>query len=231
MKNKNIVAVTNLIRTLSVESLKNPEVVANLVRAFGIVQWGPPVFGTEEMFKNSSVEMAGIYQDPSQIADALIYLSDYKIHSFIEVGVFQGGNLIFMAEYLKRFNPGIGCLGIDPTDYLNPEIRDIIDHEPWLSYKKVTSDALAGQEFDLAFLDGEHTKEWIEKDYKNVGQYAKICMLHDIQGPICPDVVAFWKGLKAKYPDNETKEFLRCGSPGPTKGIGVIHREKKSKKA
>jgi hypothetical protein len=43
VKNKNIIVVRNLIETLSIESLKNSEVVANLVRAFGIVQWGPPV--------------------------------------------------------------------------------------------------------------------------------------------------------------------------------------------
>jgi len=39
MKNKNIVAVRNLIRCLDIESLRNPEVVANLVRAFGLVKW------------------------------------------------------------------------------------------------------------------------------------------------------------------------------------------------
>jgi len=33
VKNKNIIVVRNLIETLSIESLKNSEVVANLVRA------------------------------------------------------------------------------------------------------------------------------------------------------------------------------------------------------
>lgn len=37
MKNKNIVVVQNLIRRLPIEVLKDSEVVANLVRAFGLV--------------------------------------------------------------------------------------------------------------------------------------------------------------------------------------------------
>ena len=71
MKNKNIIAVQNLIRCLPINALEDAEVVANLVRAFGIVQWGPDAFGEDEKFKNASVEMAGIYQTPNQIAKAL----------------------------------------------------------------------------------------------------------------------------------------------------------------
>jgi len=164
MNNKNIIAVRNLIRRLDKESLKNPEVVANLIRAFGIVQWGPDVFGADEVFKNASPEMAGIYQTPDQIAKALVYLSDYKINSYLEVGVFQGGTFLFVSEYLRRFNPKIQCTGIDPTDYLNPEIADIINAESWLSFLPCTSDDVAGKPFDF---DGI-TTGWIHGSSKSV---------------------------------------------------------------
>lgn len=222
MKNKNILAVRNLIRTLEIESLKNPDVVANLVRAFGIVQWGPDVFGADETFKNATPEMAGIYQTPDQISKALVYLSQFEINTYLEIGVFQGGNFLFVSEYLKRFNPKIQCWGIDPTGFLNDEIRAIIETDLYLSYKAITSNDLKGQSFDLCFIDGDHSAEWVRRDYENVGQFAKICMIHDIQEISCPDVVAFWETVKGKKPVT----FLSHTSAHPSQGIGIIHHEK-----
>jgi hypothetical protein len=230
MNNKNIIAVRNLIRSISPHNLRSPEVVANLVRAFGLVQWGGDAFGDDELFKNQSSDMAGIYQTPMQIAEALVYLSMFEINSFLEVGVFHGGNFFFTSEYLKRFNPEISCTGVDPTEYLNPEIKEIIDREQYLSFKSLSSETLAGQKFDLVLIDGDHTTEWVKKDWENVGQHAKICMFHDIQGDPCPDVVEFWKKLKADYPNNIVKEFISY-TKKPTQGIGIIHNDKKGCKA
>ncbi len=222
MNNKNIIVVQNLIRTIDVASLKNFEVVANLVRAFGIVHWGAPVFGDDEPFKNPTPNMAGIYQTPNQIAKALVYLSDFKIESYLEVGVFQGGNFLFVSEYLKRFNPSIRCIGIDPTGYMNPEIMQIIEKEIWISFKSITSDYILGQEFDLVFIDGDHSAEWVNKDWNNVGSKAKICLIHDIQESSCPDIIAFWNKLKVK---KKTVEFLDYSGKEPSQGIGIIHNE------
>lgn len=221
MNNKNIIVVRNLIRTLDMVSLKNPDVVANLVRAFGIVQWGPPAFGEDEKFKNSSADMAGMYQTPDQIAEALIYLSGFEINSYLEIGIFQGGTFLFVSEYLRRFNPGIKCLGIDPTGYLNDEIREIIEKEIWLTFKSVTSDKLIGQEFDLVFIDGEHTAEWAKADWENAGKHAKICMIHDIQEMSCPGVMQVWEEIKGKRPVT----FLAHTSEHPSQGIGIIHKK------
>lgn len=231
MKNKNIIVVQNLIRCLSLDSLKNYEVVSNLVRAFGIVQWGPNAFGKDEVFKNLTSDSAGIYQTPDQIAKALVYLSDFDIKTYLEVGVFQGGNFLFVSEYLRRFNPSIRCIGVDPTGYLNGEIQAIIEKEIFVSFKSITTDAIVGQEFDLVFIDGEHTKEWINWDWNNVGKQAKICMIHDIQEPSCSDIVDFWAKLKSSK--KKIVEFLDCTSETPSQGIGIIHNEdgKNAKKA
>ena len=223
MKNKNIIVVRNLIKCLDVESLRNPEVVANLARAFGIVQWGPISFGDDEVFKNTTVEMAGIYQTPIQIAEMLVYLTEFKINSYLEIGIFQGGNFLFVSEYLRRFNPDIKCTGIDPTigQYLNDEVKAIIESELFLSVEPITSDNIAGSEFDFVFIDGDHTYAWANKDWENIGKNAKICGLHDIQGPVCPDIVRFWNELKTK--GKPTVEFLKSTTAEPTKGIGIIH--------
>lgn len=217
MKNKNIMAVMNLIRCLDFESLRDPVVVANLIRAFGLVQWNNNTFGKEEIFRNPSPEMAGIYQMPDQMGKALAYLSRHEIGSYCEIGVFQGGNFVFVSEYLRRFNPQIQCLGIDPSDYLNPEIKTIIDSNSWLDYKKLTTDSIQGAGFDLVFIDGDHQGGWVKRDWQNVGQHANICMFHDIQGPVCPEVVAFWNEIKT---GKKALEFL---DPGPYQGIGITH--------
>jgi hypothetical protein len=218
MKNKNIIIVRNLIRCLDLDSLRNPEVVANLVRCFGIVNWGPLTTGPEIQF----IVPMGIAQTPDQIAKALVYLSRFKIDSFCEVGVYHGGNFLFTSEYLSRFNPEIQCLGVDPTNYLDSDIRSMIDTELFMSLKSITSEEIKGREFDFVFIDGEHRAPWPAKDYENVGQYAKICGFHDLQDPGWPDVAKFWETLKG----NRKKvmvEFLDDPSGCSTHGIGIIH--------
>lgn len=227
MKNKNIKAVQNLIQCLPLEALKSPDVVANLVRAFGIVQWGPPVFGDDEVFKNPFPNMAGIYQTPDQLGKALVYLSGFEIKSYLEVGVFQGGCFLFVSEYLRRFNPEIQCLGIDPTGFLNDEIREIIDLSDWLRHAALTSEQIQGRKYDLVFIDGDHSAEWIKRDWENVGRHAATCMLHDIQETTCPHIIEFWKGLKGK--GKTTVEFLDCSTESPLNGIGIIHNRKEKK--
>jgi len=221
MKNKNIIAVQNLLRCLSLESLKNLEVVTNLVRAFGIMYW-PSASGPEVAFIQQ--QGAGLAQTPSQIAKTLVYLSRFRINSFCEIGVYFGGNFLFCSEYLRRFNPDIHCTGIDPGNYLDSEIRAIIEQETWLNFKSCTSDEIAGMGFDLIFLDGDHTTPWITRDWVNVGQIAKICAFHDLQEPTCPDVGMFWATLQ-----NEKKvkvEFLDDPSGQNIHGIGIIHERK-----
>ena len=223
MKNKNIIAVTNLIRCLSLDELRNHEVVANLVRAFGIVQWGPAVFGEDELFRNHSVEVAGIYQTPGQISKALVCLSFFKIGSYLEIGVFQGGNFLFASEYLRRFNPEIKCYAVDPTNYLNDEISQIIEDSDWMEFIPSTSDSLFGNKFDLVMIDGDHSAEWVQRDWNNVGQFADFCMFHDIQETSCPDVIEFWGKIKDGKP---FVEFLDHSAPVPLQGIGIVQNKK-----
>ena len=228
MLNKNILTVTNLIKLLSLEELKRKEIVENLIKTFGLVQWGPDVFGEDEQYKNLTVDMAGIYQIPAQLAGALIRLSSEQISSYCEIGVFQGGNFVFVSEYLKRFNPEIMCTGIDPSNYLNKEIRAYIDaNDNWMEFKQVTSDDISGTKFDLVFIDGNHVDGWVEKDYENLGKYAKICLIHDIQEKSCQEVIDFWEKIKQ---GKTTEEYLECFSPEPIMGIGMILQGKESKR-
>jgi len=220
MKNKNILAVQNLIRCLPLDILKDPEVVANLVRAFGIVAWGPRTIGPEVRFINP--DNIGIAQTPDQIAKALVYVSQFKINTFCEIGIYHGANLLFCSEYLKRFNPDIKCFGIDPTDFLDSDIKELIDKEIWITLKPLTSEDMKGKKFDFVFIDADHTQPWPQRDWQNLGQHAKICGFHDLQDPGWPDIGKFWNTLKGNN-NKVMMEFLDDLSNMKTHGIGIIH--------
>jgi len=219
---KNFVVAQRLLRSLDAERLRNPELVANIVRTFGIVAWGPRTIGPEVQFINP--DNVGIAQTPDQIAKALIYLSQFKINTYCEIGVYHGGNFLFSSEYLRRFNPEIKCYGVDPTDYINASIKELIDKELWINLKSLTSEEMKGEKFDYVFIDGDHVQPWPQRDWQNLGQHAKICGFHDLQDPGWPDVGKFWETLKGNK-DNVMVEFLDDLSNCKTHGIGIIHKK------
>ena len=220
MKNKNIIPVQNILQNLDEKSLQDYKVIANLVRIFGLMPWvhyGMTMAGPETDYINPP-DVAAIGQTPDQIAKALVYLSDFEIKSYCEIGLYFAGNFVFVSEYLKRFNPEIKCMGVDPTNHVCPEIREIVELSDWMQFATVTSDQIAGRKFDLVMIDGDHSTGWITKDWENVGKHSKICMFHDLQESLWPDVGAFWAGLKGKK-----AEFLDTWADRKTHGIGIIH--------
>lgn len=224
MSNRNITPIIGLVEDIGIDTLQDAEVVANLVRLFGIMAWdhpGKPLNGPEAAYINPA-GMAAIGQTPDQIAEALVYLSRFEIGSFCEIGVCTGGNFLFVSAYLRRFNPEIRCTGVDPTQYLDPQVRDIIAASDWLEFIPATSDGIVGRKFDLVFIDGDHANGWVEKDWNNVGQHAKFCMFHDLQDPNWPDVAAFWEWLPSLVKGKEMVEFLKCHPDRSTHGIGLI---------
>lgn len=221
MKNRNIAIVQNLLHCLDIASLRNFEVVADLIRVIGLTPWtydGMSETGPEARFINPP-GMASIGQTPDQIAKALVYLSDIKINSYCEIGIYYGANFFFVSEYLRRFNPEIQCFGVDPTNHVSPEIKELIKASNWMHLEFQTSKQMVGRKFDLVLIDGDHTTPWLVKDWENVGKYANICMFHDLQDSIWPDVAAFWAGLKGA----KKLEFLDCYPDRKTQGIGLIH--------
>ena len=225
MKNKNILVVRNLLRNLDHSALRNVEVVADRVRAFGIVKRGGNVFGDEEIFKNSSTSQAGIYQVPGQIAQALVHLSHLSISSYLEIGLFHGGNFLFVSDYLRRFNPGIRCVGVDRKlrGYLNDEIEAIVKNEPGYELCRGSSFNFRGQKFGLVFIDGDHSYRWTRADWVNVGRHADVCMFHDIEEKTTPGTGAFWRELRTGLNGKGILEYKQPEPKPPLCGIGIVH--------
>jgi hypothetical protein len=115
------------------------------------------------------------------------------------------------------------------------------EFEKWKKVKKIlpidyypgqTSKDFHGQQFDVAFIDGDHSYEGCRSDYCAVGEKASICMFHDVNDKFVSEfelnkggVSKFWHELKPQIrtPD-EIVEFLDHSAGDRVMGIGVIVR-------
>jgi len=156
-------------------------------------------------------------QISSQLADALIFLSRWKIDTFLEIGTFNGNNTCFMVAYLKRFNPNIKVITLDIVDrkaqFYSLPIQQILK----------TSDSVSGQYYDLCFIDADHSLPAATKDYMNVGRHSKLCMFHDINDDYHknPDPGRLWRSLKSTEPYNQFHEFIDGDKGLNMMGLGI----------
>ena len=206
-KSKRFKLVVDVMPRVSTLLLRDRDFLVSMIRAAGVADFGPyDPFAEKDGF---------LLQDPLQFADALILLSRYKIDSFVEIGTWNGKTVCFMTAFLRRFNPNLRAVSVDPQGGFRESYGLPVE------YRVGTSEMLKGRSFDLCFIDGDHRFEWIKKDYENVGSRAPICMFHDIDdadfGILDPG--RFWSELKSAEPENELHEFK---SPGKhNMGIGI----------
>ncbi len=162
------------------------------------------------------------WQKPRELAEAMLWLWGKQIGSYLEVGVFRGGTFGLMVAYLSRHNPSLRAVGIDLVDRDGDvprfELFSALEREyPGLEYRVCTSDSLRGHGFDFCFIDGNHRYHGVGLDFDNVGQYARLCMFHDINCRWQPGVRAFWREISQRY---DGVEF--CRPPADAMGIGIL---------
>jgi hypothetical protein len=177
------------------------------VRKIGLENDSRPIYGTESIYMRPD---GMVWQLPEQFADFLLFLSNYQIKTFLEVGTWKGASSSMLSAYLKLEN----ALTIDIQNkfHLLEEVQKLIK----IDFQIGTSDDFRGRHFDLCFIDGNHSYEWVKRDYENVGQYCGICAFHDIVDPWCPGVVQFWNEIKSQH---KHIEFIQNG----TLGIGLLY--------
>jgi Methyltransferase domain len=242
------------------DQLVDLKYVESLIQKFGLYWdnrniYGPPY----NHWMNLSIH-GGMYQQPRQIAQAMIYLHDKEIKSYLEIGAFYGYTFAFVTAYLSKF--GLErAIAFDSNKYFDmyeqveknipSVIMDYIarhgpiernGHKGWIKI-------LEGNQYDLVFIDGNHAYSAVKEDYENVGKYAKICMIHDINDMYIEDEcegggpVQFWKELKYDQliksklghsfggstgechyvmEDREIKEFTYHPEQKRVMGIGII---------
>ena len=200
----------NVIRQIAeapLDELRDPIRVSLLVRSAGLNFDLRGSYGSDNAFMNW--ESDGLWQNPVQLGRCLAELSKHKIDRFIEIGTSKGWTGSFITAYLKRFNPSLRAVTVDPVPQfaLFNRVRMVLP----LDYAAgKTSVDFKGQTFDLAFIDGDHSHPWLLKDYENVGRAAKIAMFHDINDDFVASkpgneggVRRFWQELK----QSETADF------------------------
>jgi hypothetical protein len=219
----------NVIRRIAmapIEELRDPAQVSQLVRAAGLHFDERGAYGSDSAFMNWQCD--GLWQNPVQLGQCLAELSKHKIESFIEIGTSKGWTCSFIIAYLKRFNPGIQAVTVDPVPQflLYEKVRTMLPLE-YAAGK--TSVNFKCQVFDLAFIDGDHSHPWLLKDYENVGRAAKIAMFHDINDDFVANkpgneggVRRFWQELKQAEADTaDFFEFTDHSKGDNFMGIGI----------
>lgn len=93
---------------------------------------------------------------------------------------------------------------------------------------KIVAEVQKRGPFDLAFIDGNHTLPFIEKDWGNYGSLARIVAFHDIAWfrnsewvGVRIDVPEFWNAVKVR--GSRYEEFRHCPTM-KNNGIGVLWR-------
>ena len=207
----------NKLATLPISQLKEAFRIAEIIRTIGLSFDPRNLYGEDNVYMNHS--RWGLWQCPEQLAPLLVKLSDFEINSWCEIGTFKGWTTTFVTAYLKRFNPQLSTITIDPINHQK-------DRTAWdelnIQYIEGCSEQLAGEKFDFCFIDGDHSANAVRQDFENLGRWARLCAFHDIQEELCPDVVKFWGTLKQKYPRESISEYLHHSQNRKIMGIGLL---------
>lgn len=215
MSAEKLVLGLRTIQQCGLQELTSVDFLVDVISSIGLFYDPRNIYGTPgNEFMNDE---DGLWQIPRQLAEFLVAVHEFPITSYLEVGVFKGYTIHFINAYLRRFNPTLQSLGIDPNSFCTIGRN-------W-EYRLSTSDDLAGQYFDLVFIDGDHSYDWVKRDWENVGRWARLCAFHDVNDHYVEEelgggVVKFWKELQAG-PGN-FRSFLYHPQNERIMGIGLV---------
>lgn len=202
----------NKMLLFSDDGITNDDIINEILDLRLFVDDRGNIYG--DKYKNYLNDQIGIWQHPEELAKLCLILKKFKINSFLDIGTFNGYTFKFLSEFLNKYQK-TKCITIDPI-YHNPIVDDRF------TYLNATSKNFIGQKFDLVFIDGDHEYSSVKEDYENVGQYANICIFHDIRDEFCNDLNGgpkkFWNEIK----DDTCFELFADEKPLPyTMGLGV----------
>ncbi|HEY6433113.1 MAG TPA: hypothetical protein VIZ17_14125 [Acetobacteraceae bacterium] len=143
------------------------------------------------------------WQYPRQFSRYLCFLASRNVTSYVEIGSRHGGTFIITVEYLDRFTPIANACAIDLEE--SPLLRGYQQEFRQFQYHLGSSqdrparDILRGV-WDLALIDGDHSREGCWADYQAVKDSARIVAVHDITNDNCPGVREVWRHIRSIVP-------------------------------
>lgn len=191
-----IFQATDLLINSTKEQLRDKDHLIKIIKIWGIIDDPVINFGY-----NDCRSQNGLFQQPEQLAPALIYLSKKKIKRYLEIGTFIGSSATFISIYLSRFNE-LSTLAVDRDNNYDQNLLNLANKYSKVEFLKGTSDDIKGYKSDLCFIDADHKYQSVKNDYQNIGGTAKICMFHDIndEGTVKDrdgsGTVRFWNEIK-----------------------------------
>lgn len=222
------------IKACCLSDLKNVNFVEELLLSLGINDENKSEI-PEELHKHCGFGLR-YWQYPNQFAKLLVLLSNYKILSYLEIGVRYGGTYIIINEYLKKFNQLECSIGIDIVG--NKSLKKYSRINKTSRFCKINSSSIefqkliSNKKFDLVLIDGNHEENYCRNDFYNMMEKGNIIILHDIISDACPGVVTVWNEIKLKHKEdyyffefNDQYESLYNTHKKKYFGIGVAVRK------
>lgn len=196
-----------LIQNASLDELKDNIFLEDLIKKLG--------FNTEFLREQPNIvkENGGgllIWQYPNQFSKYLTLLQKQTISSYIEIGCRWGGTFVLTTEYLKRFNTITKSIAVD---IINSPVSEYCNNETTFFKKMDSQDSyfknyIENNNFDLIFIDGDHSYEGVKNDYEIFKDSGNIFVFNDIiNDTFSAGVVKFWHELKQSN-DFDFYEFI-----------------------
>ena len=209
-----------------VAKLHELEWVYGVVCSVGLAILFPP----EEIYADEADLMLGsrqgITQYPREFARWLLLLGESNVNSYLEIGCYNGATACLASAYLHRLNPGLRAVTADITPWFifHPLVRDLI---PLEYHVPKTSFDFRAERFDAVFIDGDHSFPWALADFRNAGEEARLCGLHDVksryffENELVGGVSAVWELVKRDYAGPGIEFIELFDHPAEYFGIGV----------
>jgi hypothetical protein len=209
-----------------VAKLHDVEWVYTVVCSAGLAILFPPeeIYADEAHLVNASHQ--GITQYPREFARWLLLLGDAAVNSYLEIGCYNGATACLATAYLHRLNPALRAVTIDTTPwfFFHPLVRDLI---PLEYHAGRTSFDFRTETFDAVFIDADHSFPWALADFRNAGERARLCGIHDVKSRYFFEseqlggVTAAWELLKRDFGGPGIEFIELFDHPAEYFGIGV----------
>ena len=125
----------------------------------------------------------GIEQNPHELATFVIAMQELGVQSVLEIGT---GYKAGLAQFI-HYDLGWQVVSVDIRDY----------GHAFEGITFIIGQYEADRQFDLVFIDGEHTYEAVRHDLADYGAYAtRAWAFHDIAGlRDCGGVAQYWRDI------------------------------------